>query len=140
MVRIDTKTGRDRSKTRREPYWRKLTQRRYLGFRKTDSGGSWIARYRTEDRKQRYLSLGEVSQLTYDQAVSGALSWFKALDEGVTGRTSDGSAPAVETACREYVADLEREGRQSTAHEVDMRFRRTVYGDGSKYTRIPSPP
>jgi hypothetical protein len=105
-----------------------------LGFRKTDFGGSWIARYRPEGRKQRYLSLGEVSCFTYDQAVNSALIWFKALDEGVTGRTSDGSAPAVETACREYVADLEREGRQSIAHEVDMRFRRTVYGDESKYS------
>ena len=66
LVRMDTKTGRDRSKPRREPYWRKLTQRRYLGFRKSDTGGTWIAGYRTEDRKQRYLSLGEVSHLTYD--------------------------------------------------------------------------
>ena len=137
MVRIDTKTGRDKSKIRREPYWRKLTQGRYLGFRKSNTGGSWIARYRTEDRRQRYLSLGDVLRIPYDQAVNHALAWFKALDEGVTGRTSDGSAPTVETACREYVADLEREGRKATAHEVNMRFRRTVYGDESKYTPHP---
>jgi integrase len=134
LVRIDTKTGRDKLKPRREPYWRKLTQGRYLGFRKTHSGGSWIARYRTEDHKQRYLSLGEVSRIPYDQAANSALIWFKSLDEGVTGRSSDGSEPTVESACREYVADLEREGRESTAHEVNMRFRRTVYGDKNKYT------
>jgi integrase len=137
VIRIDTKTGRDRLETRREPYWRKLTQGRYLGLRKSDSGGTWIARYRTEDRKQRYRSLGEFSErFTYDQAVSAALAWFKSLDEGVTGRTIDGGEPTVEMACREYVADLDREDRKPTAHEVDMRFRRTVYGD-KKYSPHP---
>jgi len=58
-TKIDTKTARDALKSKREPYWYKLTTGLHIGYRKPESGeGTWIAR-RTEGTKKTYLSLGE---------------------------------------------------------------------------------
>lgn len=130
-MRIDTKKGRDALASRREPYWRKLSKGRHLGFRKlADGAGSWIAKYRGEDGERAYKALGEFSEaLDFDQAKVAAEAWFADLDRGVTGRTHDGKEVTVADAARNYIEQLTRDGRTSTAHDADMRFRRTIYGD-----------
>lgn len=107
---------------RREPFWRRLSAGRYIGYRKMPSGSeTWIARFR-EDGKQHYRSLGDLATLDYDQAVAAANRWFKDRDAGVSDEI-----PTVADACREYVTDLEAEGRLSTAEDAQGRFRRTIY-------------
>src|SRR5690348_5649935 len=56
---IDRSTTRDKLEPRREPYWGAPIERGlFIGFRKLDAGGTWIARWRDEDGRQRYQSLG----------------------------------------------------------------------------------
>ncbi|HXE67585.1 MAG TPA: integrase, partial [Rhodanobacteraceae bacterium] len=45
----------------REPYWgAPIGPGLFLGFRKLESGGTWIARQRAEDGGQKYHSIGHV--------------------------------------------------------------------------------
>src|SRR5688572_9560734 len=98
-VKLHNKGARAALPVRREPYWGPPFETgRYLGFRKLENGGTWIARLRDDDGKQHYKSLGTVE---HDEAKAQAVEWFKAFDRGVTGEAT------VETACRDYVKDLE---------------------------------
>lgn len=128
-ARIDTKSGRDSLVVRREPYWAKLTAGRYLGFRKLEVGGTWIARYRTEDGEQQYKALGELlPAFGFDQAKALAEAWFKDLDRGVTGKADDGEVATVKTACKRYVDDRRKNKSEACAHDAEKRFERTVTG------------
>ena len=103
-----------------------MAKGRYLGVRKLADGTcTWIARLRDDDGKQRYRSLGQViKDFDHGPAKDAAESWFRDFDADVSGK-----APTVADVCREYVADLEAEGRADAAHDADMRFKRTVYSD-----------
>jgi integrase len=110
---------------RREPYWgAPLEAGRYVGYRCLGAGvGNWIARMRTEDGKQVYKSLAQATDKNdYTAAKRAAEEWFKGKDAGVSD-----AAPTIETACKEYVTDLESEGRKATAYDAKVRFKRSVY-------------
>ena len=64
---IDTKAKRERLYKRREPYWYKLILGGFIGYRVGATGGSWIARYRDEDGKQRYRSLDLPAHLAVNE-------------------------------------------------------------------------
>jgi len=113
-------------RARREPYWGSPVEAgRYIGFRKiNESTGTWIARMRDEDGTQKYRSLGQVIEKKFDftQAKREAEKWFQSRDAGIS------DAPlTVADACREYVADLETEGRETTAQDAKSRFKRFIY-------------
>jgi integrase len=70
---------------RREPYWTVLSAGCALGYRKGAKGGSWIARYRRDDGRQQYESLGAaddardpdgLSVFSFAQAQERARLWF----------------------------------------------------------------
>lgn len=104
---------------RREPHWGPPFETgRYLGYRRLEQGGTWIARLRDDDGKQHYKSLGVTE---YAAAKTAALEWFKAFDRGVTGEAT------VETACKEYVTELGTEGRDKASHWAKKRFEGYVY-------------
>ena len=110
---------------RSEPYWGSpIGQGRYLGFRMNKSEvGTWIARLRDDDGKQRYRSLGQATkEFDHSQAKKKAEVWFKNKDAGISDEP-----PTITEACREYVTHLKADGRESTSKDADMRFRRCVY-------------
>lgn len=117
---------RSRLIPRREPYWGPpIEQGKHIGVRKLANGTcTWIARRYDDDQSAyRYKSLGQLSKaFNYNQAKRSADSWFADADLGVLDKT-----PTVEDACKDYVADLEAEGRIDAAHDSKMRFKRTVY-------------
>ncbi len=79
---IDSPKARERLSPRREPYWVKIAGKgKHLGFRKTASGGFWIAKLRTSDGNRTTQSLGGDDKLDYTAALQAALLWF----ESVTG-------------------------------------------------------
>lgn len=123
---IDTKTGRDRLKVRREPYWLKLTSGRYLGFRKTADSGFWIARIRDRVGKQRYASLGELGQMDFDAASKAAAEWLATLD---APRAATAKVGTVKAACAAYADDLETLGRSTAAIDARSRFALLVDDD-----------
>lgn len=129
VVRIDTRTGRDRLQPRREPYWTKIARDRHLGFRKAaKDAGTWIARYRGDDGQRQYRALGELSAgFDFDEATDAARIWFGELDHGIR---QDGQT--VADACRLYVDDRRRHKGEGTANYAHRAFERTIYGGGGK--------
>ena len=112
--KIDTKSKRDRLAVRREPYWSKVQAGCYIGFRRTSSGGTWIARLRGEDGKQNYQAMELAEHLAcneYDAAVQEGRKWFESLQAGVKPREN-----TVGIAAEDYLKDLGvRKGARAVA-------------------------
>lgn len=118
---IDSKTKRDRLAARREPYWATIQKGAAIGYRKLENGnGTWIARWRDDDGKQKYRALGEFDD--FDIASKAAREWVTSCEGGVTHK-----ATTVKEACEAYVSALKAEGRKDTAKDAEGRFNRLVY-------------
>ena len=122
-MKIDTKTNRESLAIRREPYFVKLQRGAYLGFRRTVSGGTWVARWRTEDGKHTYNAL-KLPMTTpaeaYDEAQKLARAWFVEKDAGVTGRWT------VEDAATHYIADRRLKKGNKAANDAKGRIDRCI--------------
>lgn len=122
---IDKARVRARLIARREPYWGpRIARGLFIGFRKLENGGTWIARLRDEDGRQRYTSIGHADATPYDDAVKSAHAWARQVDAGVD--TSE--VQTVKDACEAYVEDRRREVGDANADDADGRFKRNVYG------------
>jgi len=122
-VRIDTPTQRLRLKVRREPYWRKLQARGYLGFRRTADGGTWVGRWRDDLGKQHYralrLALG-APEAAFDEAARLAREWFKQAAAGVVARRN------VREAADRYVESVRLRKGEQAAKDCRGRINRTI--------------
>lgn len=121
-VYLSKVASRTSLRPRREPYWQKIANGKYLGFRilTPASTGSWSARaYDPATQKQLYSALGEFSSLPpserFNAASEAARKWFQHLDGGGTSE-----AITVGDACKQYAA---------IHPEVEVRFKRYVYAD-----------
>jgi integrase len=117
---------RNALKARREPYWgAPLSTGRYVGVRKLEDGTcTWIARARDDHGKQKYRSLGQITdRFDFNAARREAEKWFRDFDAGVHADRNF----TVKDACVEYLEDLEAEGRYDAAKDAEIRFRATVY-------------
>lgn len=74
---IDTPEHREKLAPRREPYWHRITRGKHLGFRKTTSGGHWIARLHPSGGSRQFKPLGSEQSLDYSPALAKALQWFE---------------------------------------------------------------
>src|SRR4029077_5394737 len=83
--KIDTRSARVRLPARREPYRTMLSQGCALGYRRGAKGGTWIARFRSDDGRQHYGQLGAaddarepdgISVFSFAQAQGRARAWF----------------------------------------------------------------
>ena len=118
---LDSKTKREKLVPRREPYWEPLQKGAAIGFRKLSSGdGTWIARWRDDERKQKYRALGNFDK--YDDAAKAARAWVTSCEQGATPQIT-----TVKEACEAYVTTLKNEGRASTAKDAEGRFKRLIY-------------
>lgn len=119
---IDSKTKRDRLTPRREPYWARLKIGWYVGYRKLDEGaGTWVARWRDEQGKQKYHALGDLD--SFDEAAEVARKWMTHCEQGASPKVV-----TVAEACEAYVTALRLEGRTATANDGHGRFTRLVHG------------
>lgn len=119
-TKIDSKTGRAKLEPRREPYWSRLEDGFFLGYRKLAQGeGTWIARLR-DGAKQKYHALGTFAE--YDDAAKEAREWRNQFDQGV----SSGNA-SVADVCRDYVTHLKTEKGAASSRDAEIRFERLVY-------------
>ena len=84
---IDRVDVRGRLKVRRDPYWKRLSQGRYVGFRRltTSTPGTWLARC-YDDQGYLYEPLGDFATLPekerFDAAKRAAEDWLRHLDMG----------------------------------------------------------
>src|SRR5690606_2909496 len=112
-------------KPRREPYWSRIETGLFIGYRKMDEGdGTWIARRRGDDGKQKYQSLGSFPdhKKAYDHAAKGAQKWARQQDQGVNFNGT------VEAACQNYVTYIGQHKSENTKKDAEGRFNRLVYG------------
>jgi len=122
-MRIDTPTKRSKLEPRREPYWEKLQQYGYLGFRRTEDGGNWIARWRDEKAAHHYraLKLGQIEPgKAFDAASKAARAWFKETQAGILGRWT------VEHAATRYLESLQLRKGDRAAADARGRIERCV--------------
>ena len=116
---IDSPTKRNKLIPRREPYWQKITTGRYVGFRRTKTGGAWIARIRV-DTQQRYQALDAVDAWddkdAYDNVVARALEWF------TTAATVEDLHYRVKDAVSEYVEHLKVNNSEAAAKDAESRL------------------
>lgn len=124
-VNIDKATARNGLLPRREPYWgAPIAHGLFLGFRRAEFGGTWIARLHDDDKRHRYHSIGVLcAELDYEAARKAAIAWKRHVDAGIQSH----DVRTVADACREYIQDRERQKGRATAHDADLRFKRTVY-------------
>lgn len=127
--RIDRVDVRARLELRRDPYWHRVAEGRYIGFRRMTKGsaGTWLARaYKAPSYSHR--SLGDFVELPeserYDAALKEANKWFSHLDQG--GATKPGT---VRSACEAYLETLEAEHGATAKANAEGFFKRLVYDD-----------
>lgn len=121
MPDLSRKRERERLKIRREPYWQRLVEGGYLGFRRGPD--TWIARYRGRDKRQQYEALEGARD--YDEAKRKAEAWLARVGAPVRTITRG----TVRAALEAYLADLRRHKRAAAAEEAEGRFKRFVYND-----------
>lgn len=121
---IDTPTKRKKLAPRREPYFHKVTPGCFIGFRRTETGGSWIARARAGDGKQRYSTLSTTTPWddkdAYEKAHKEALEWFKTV--GVV----DDHHYTVQNAVDAYVSHLRVEKSATVAEDTKQRLKKNL--------------
>lgn len=85
--KIDTRSARARLAQRREPYWTVISGGCALGYRRGANGGTWIAKFRSENGKRYLKALGPADDardadgltvFSFAQAQERAREWFSA--------------------------------------------------------------
>ena len=129
MKRIDRVDVREKLPLRRDPYWYRVEEGRYVGFRRMTRGtpGSWLARYYDGERYQQkpladYVALDEKDR--FGAARKDAEEWFKHLQAGGAPRSA-----TVKGACEAYVEDRRTNKSEAAAQDAQTRFARLVYKD-----------
>jgi integrase len=93
-----------------------------VGYRKLKAGaGTWIARWRDDEGKQKYHALGNFDR--FDQAADAARAWVFSCEQGISPQIT-----TVKEVCEAYVATLKAHGRAATSKDAEGRFTRLVYG------------
>ncbi len=124
--RITTPSGRRDLKPRREPYWFQLRLGGYVGFRKSDYAGTWIARWRCKRGKQEYRSLGDLAgydaSMQFNRAAKLANAWFdeRAKPDAPKGR------PTVSDAVDNYLDCLRAEKSAGSVQDARMRAKARI--------------
>jgi integrase len=122
LADLSRKRGRERLIARREPYWQRISEGQYLGFRRGPD--TWIARFRGRDERQQYHALGEAME--FDDAKDKAEAWLAQI-AGSTVRTVQRGT--VKSALQAYLDDLRRQGRTDAAKAAEGIFKTAVFKD-----------
>jgi integrase len=109
------------------PHWAApIARGQFVGFRKIAADkGTWIARMRGPDGRQKYQSLGWATEaFDFDHAKVAAAEWFKLQDSGLT---TGSEVVTVADACRSYVKSLTATNGAKSGRDAELRLKRTVY-------------
>jgi hypothetical protein len=122
MTDLSRKRDRDRLPVRPDPYWQRLGEGAYLGFRRRSN--TWLARYRDRNGKQQWQPLGEA--LEFDEAKRRAEDW---LSQFVGSPVRRVKRDTVIAASDTYLSDLRRHDRGDPAETAEGRFRTALRFD-----------
>jgi len=122
MNSLATKADRASLPFRRGPYWVRIRQGCYLGYRVHQEGGegTWLARWRDDDGKQHQTALGAIE--SYDKALQRAEAWFRHATQ-----TDGGDVLTVEEVCRHYISEQQAKGKDSATRDAEYRFNQRVF-------------
>lgn len=109
---INTPTKRARLNPRREPYWHQLDRGRFIGYRKTPTSGSWIARM---GKKQHSLGTG---LLEWSEAVAAVNEWCDTQRIGGNGKHT------LRDSVEAYCDTIRVEKDETKAHHARIRLLR----------------
>lgn len=130
-INIQNVSTRSRLEPRREPYWERIGQGCYLGYRTMTAGkpGSWIARHYDEATGTKPTkALGDFSEhpdsQRFDAAKGAALTWFEHLGRGGASKTY-----TVTDACDSYIQHTKTENGDNAARDAESRLKRLVLSD-----------
>lgn len=144
MTDISTVSARNKLKkttssgaARTAPYWMRLRQGAYLGFRVTSK--TWVARWRNRDGAQDYEALKAASGYRpseqFDEAKKMAEEWFAQVCSSAVRSAVRGT---VKDALKTYIRELAKGGRQATADNAEDRFTLLVWADPVADIRLES--
>ncbi len=118
--KLDTRSARLKLPERREPYWTAISRGCAIGYRRGVKGGSWIARLRGEDGRQRYDAVGAaddvrdadgISVFSFAQAQERARDFFRDKVRELAGAAAPDLRPyTVRRAMTDYLAEREQRG------------------------------
>jgi integrase len=121
--KLDSRTARRTLKPRREPYWVTISTGCALGYRRLEAGrGTWIARFRGDDKQRHYQAIGaaddvrdpdDVSVFNFTQAQKRAHAFFQTKANEISGGYSTKGTYTVKDAIDDYLAARERRGDTS---------------------------
>jgi integrase len=122
LADLSRKRERERLAVRREPYWQRLAEGVYVGFRRGPD--TWIARFRGRDGKQQYNSVGEHAE--FDDAKREAENWLSQI-AGAPMRSV--KRATIKAALEAYLIDLKRHGRTDAAKSAASMFQTVIFED-----------
>ncbi|MDP3552647.1 site-specific integrase [Methylocystis sp.] len=126
-AKTDTRSARAKLAERREPYWTVISAGCAIGYRRGAKGGTWIARFRADDGKQHYESLGAADDardpdgltvFSFQQAQERARGVFARKARELAGDFAPSDGPyTVAKALDAYFAERERRGSKGLAKD-----------------------
>ena len=121
---LATRTARLRLALRAKPYWRMIEQGLHVGYRRRATGGTWIARRRTDRGIYREAKLGLAddlqdadgdSVLDFSQAQRAARTWWTHERRLAFGLGAASTGPyTVVRAMADYLEDYRRRGGKAS--------------------------
>jgi len=118
-MKIDTPAKRLRLPIRREPYWVQISKGKYLGYRRTTGGGSWVARLRDDDNKQKYHALG--SDIDHEHALKAAMAWMEHVPR------AENHHYTLKNAVDDYIKHLEINNSARSAKDTEKRLDKHLF-------------
>ncbi len=130
-INIKTVSGRSRIPARRDPYWERLEDTLYVGWRKMSSEGDahWLARMLDPSTGKRiFKALGVLA----DHPDGERWNVAKREAEAWAAHVATGGVIApksIADACSEYVSHIRMAKGEKAAADVDRRFKQYVNDD-----------
>lgn len=122
--RIDTMTSRQKLRPKSEPYWYKFTTGAYIGYRRTATGGTWVARYRPTSGKYVFCTFGDLLSIKpvdhFASALNEAKNWITSI-----GIVSEHSY-TVQLAINDYVEHLLLQRGKKAAHGAQLQLSKHI--------------
>ncbi len=119
---LETRTARQRLAARPKPYWRVLEKGLHLGYRRSASGGAWIARRFVGEGRYSEAKIGAADDMqdadgvavrSFSQAQDATRAWWKSELRRDAGHAAETGPFTVADALDAYFAERERRGSKA---------------------------
>ena len=129
--RVVNRSGRTKLAIRRDPYWHLIAEGQHLGYRRNESGGTWIARCYSREQGRRFQSLGSADDtapangthvLSFQQALEAAQTWLASVARADASGLHVGPY-TIADAASEWLSRWRGSERSKATSEANVRYR-----------------